>query len=72
MGKVRPSSNTIYPDAEQMLEDLERNAAYWERQATLQKVQLKAGACLKRRDRCLSLAAHIRRTIARDETEVLP
>lgn len=62
--------NTKFPEPEQLLRDLERNAAYWERQATLEKRPIKAGACLKRRERCLRMAADIRDTMTSEGSEV--
>lgn len=59
VARARLTPNAEFPEPEQLLRDLKRNAAYWERQAMREKRQIKVRDCLERRDRCLRLAAEI-------------
>ncbi len=70
MASAHSTPKTDLSEPELLLRDLERNAAYWERQATREKMQSKTESCLKRRDRCLRLAAQIRDAMTGDGSEV--
>ena len=47
-------------DREALLQDLDRNAQYWENQSALERAPSRSAMCLKKRNQCLQLAAKIR------------